>query len=65
MCNILNKEYKIIMFSKLRGRMDEHSENFNKGLDSIKISQTECNKWNKNTLEGIDSYYIIWRTVII
>ena len=46
------------MLSKLRRRMHQHSENFNKGLENIKKNQTEL-KYTiteiKNTLERINS----------
>ena len=47
-----NKEFTVMiikMFKELRRRMDEHSEKFNKELETIKKTQTEV----KNTLTEI------------
>ena len=53
--NLPSKEFKVIkiikMFNKLRRRMDEHSEKFNKELDNIK-NQTEL----KSTRTEIKKY---------
>ena len=43
--NLLNKKFMIMIIkilNKLQGRMDGHSENFNKKLENIK-NQTEAN----------------------
>ena len=44
------------MFTKLRKRIEEYSENFNKELENIKKSQLELKNTiteRRNTLEGI------------
>ena len=43
------------MFTELRRRMDEHSENFNEEIENIKKYQTEVITQLKNTLEGSSS----------
>ena len=59
--NLPNKEFKVMiikMLNKLRRRMDEHSENFNKDLENIRKNQTELKNTItdiKNILEGINS----------
>ena len=48
----------IEMLNELRGRMDEHSEKFNKELGNIKMNQTELKNTIteiKNTLGRINS----------
>ena len=50
--NLHDKEFKVIirmMFNKLKRRMDEHSENFNKGLENVKKNQIQL----KNTITEI------------
>ena len=56
-----DKELKvrvIRILSKLGGRMDELSENFNKEMENLKMNQLELKNTiseMKNTLEGINS----------
>ena len=56
-----DKEYKTVvirMLTDLGRRMDEHSNNFNKELESIKkepIRTEETIREMKNSLEGINS----------
>ena len=62
------KDFKIMairMLNELRGRMDEHNENLNRGIvsekkdiETLKKNQTEMKNTiteMKNTLEGFDS----------
>ena len=59
--NLPDKEFKEIVFkmvAKLRKRIEEHSDNFNKDLEYIRKNQTEMKNTKtemKNTLEGINS----------
>ena len=59
--NVPNKEFNVMvikMLTRLRRRIDEHSENFNKELENIKKTQSERKKSItkiKNTLEGMNS----------
>ena len=59
--NLHDKEFKVMVIkilTELRGRMDEHSEKFNKGIENIKKNQTKLKNTIteiKNTLEGINS----------
>ena len=66
--NLPGTEFKTLvikMFSGIRGRVDELSENFNKEIESIKIEVENIKKNQseqknaitemKNTLEGVDS----------
>ena len=62
--NLLEKEFKVMvikMLTKLRRRMDEHSENFNKEIGNIIKYQIEVRELkntvtvSKSTLEGFNS----------
>ena len=59
--NLPDKEFKEIVFkmvAKLRKRIEEHSDNFNKDLEYIRKNQSELKNIiteTKNTLEGINS----------
>ena len=50
--NVPNKEFNVMvikMLTRLRRRIDEHSENFNKELENIKKNQSEL----KNTITEV------------
>ena len=58
--NLPNKEFKAMFIKiliKLRRKMDEYSENFNKKIRNIKKYQSELKNTTemKNTPEGINS----------
>lgn len=60
MRNLSKKEFEVMIIKMLTefGRMDEHREDFNKELESIKKNQTELMNTRtiiKNALAGIIS----------